>query len=371
MKSYLPIALLLFLLAAGCTSGDVEEPASQIDTAVQEAQDAAPPQVDSSTLKETVITAHMEENIVPGKNLIYCSTFQIAWNELKDNIIKENIRLVDEPPIVKFLNKGLSTKDDISPDCYVAMVGFGKDKIVEKINKALKERFGEEAPVVEVELKSDWILAYAFLQKALQFKQKFERIEESIEFDSNGKTTEVKTFGIAYYRKLEHNQLGDQVAILDYKDDSDFIILLKSNCLTDEIITAKVRPQETLRETVEAVQTRVQSGNYLSMSNEDTLQIPILNIDVEYSYSELLNKYLRNKGFETYFMAKATQRTCFRLDEKGALLESEASLLWQGKEARPRRLIFDRPFLLYLKEKGAKYPYFAMWVENAELMVKE
>ncbi len=35
---------------------------------------------------------------------------------------------------------------------------------------------------------------------------------------------------------------------------------------------------------------------------------------------------------------------------------------------RSRRLVFDKPFLLYMKEKGAKNPYFAIWIENAELM---
>jgi hypothetical protein len=30
--------------------------------------------------------------------------------------------------------------------------------------------------------------------------------------------------------------------------------------------------------------------------------------------------------------------------------------------------VFDRPFLIYLKKRGATRPYFAMWVDNAELL---
>jgi len=36
-----------------------------------------------------------------------------------------------------------------------------------------------------------------------------------------------------------------------------------------------------------------------------------------------------------------------------------------------KHLIFDKPFLFCLKEKNGKYPYFAMWVDNAELMLKK
>jgi hypothetical protein len=34
-----------------------------------------------------------------------------------------------------------------------------------------------------------------------------------------------------------------------------------------------------------------------------------------------------------------------------------------------RHFHFDRPFLIYVKKRGADYsPFFVMWVDNAELM---
>jgi hypothetical protein len=35
---------------------------------------------------------------------------------------------------------------------------------------------------------------------------------------------------------------------------------------------------------------------------------------------------------------------------------------------RPRHFVFDRPFLVYLKEANGKEPYLAMWVANSEVM---
>ena len=61
----------------------------------------------------------------------------------------------------------------------------------------------------------------------------------------------------------------------------------------------------------------------------------------------------------------------FRLDEAGASLRSFAysySSLEDEEEKLPREFIFDRPFLLYVHKRHSANPYFAMWVENTELL---
>ncbi|HEX9062024.1 MAG TPA: hypothetical protein VF941_17750, partial [Clostridia bacterium] len=45
------------------------------------------PAISSDKLKETVVTPVLEEKIA-DKNILYCSTFQMAWNELKNGIVK-------------------------------------------------------------------------------------------------------------------------------------------------------------------------------------------------------------------------------------------------------------------------------------------
>ena len=40
-----------------------------------------------------------------------------------------------------------------------------------------------------------------------------------------------------------------------------------------------------------------------------------------------------------------------------------------GPEVIPHLLVFDGPFLVMLKRKKARRPYFGLWVENADLMV--
>ena len=101
------------------------------------------------------------------------------------------------------------------------------------------------------------------------------------------------------------------------------------------------------------------------------MQIPKINFNITHAYSELINKHFKNKGYVEYFIRKAQQDILFKMDEKGAILISEARILAGKGVSIPKHLIFDEPFLIYLKEKDRKYPYFAMWADNPELMIKK
>lgn len=344
------------------------------------AKDDSPKQVNSASLKATAFTAALNAKITQDKNLIFCSTFQLAWDSLKNSIIKNKVQLSGNPPLAQELNKSLIPQKDISPESYLAMAGYKKDGIIGKINKSLKSKFGNEAPSLkESELaRPDDVLAYAFLYKNLKFKKEFEGLTDPITFNDGKNNVKVKSFGI---KKFEHNdkyaELAKQVSIVYYKNNNDFVIKLNSASTKDEIMLAKIAPQATLSGTIDAVNKLLSLNNTkdkdVSLHGGDTLQIPKLDFDILHNYKDLEGKNVLNKGFEGYFIAKAMQSVRFRLNEKGALLKSEAKIImtkgaFMGEEHK--NLIFDKPFLLCLKEKGAKYPYLAIWVNNAELLVK-
>jgi hypothetical protein len=177
-----------------------------------------PELVSSKKLKRTLITPHMEEEISPGKNLIYCSTFQLAWNQLQDDVVKEEVRLAGAPRMAELLNKRLSTKNDLSDDCYLAMAGECTPELVEGLNKALKDKFGKEAPP---ELRANIpqllkpILAYAYLSKNLEFPEKFQVLPRPMMFESDGKKSYVKAFGYSWIELDEkYHKLREQVSVM-------------------------------------------------------------------------------------------------------------------------------------------------------------
>lgn len=334
--------------------------------------------VDSTKLSQTIVTGHMEALISEGKNVLYCSSFQLAWNELKQYFGTREIKLTEEPPLVRFLNKSLSTSEDICEKNCLAVAGPLTREFLDDLNYALRRKFGDEAPFVTVEgMGQEWFIAYGFIFKDLEFTKHFESLREPVYFESSKGTTGVKAFGIKQFveENSHHMKMAEQVTIFEYKDDSHFIVRLQPDSKQDEIVLAKVSPGKTLLQTIETVMATV-TGDKDSLDQGDTMQIPTFNFDITHSYAETLGKHVIREENHYGPIEAALQGIRFKLNEKGARLRSFGMVIGSnGGETEhdnlPRKFIFDRPFLIYLKEKGAKYPYFALWVDNPELLVKQ
>lgn len=352
MKKFLCILIILFLNVFSSNFAFSEEPK----------------QINAEELKQTEVTSYLETKINAGKNLIYCSTFQLAWNVLWDDLIKAPIELTGSPTIQKMLNKRLTGKEDISDDAYIAMAGFNRDGIVQKIDEALLKKFNNKQGCgIKLSNPSDF-LAYSYLFKKLEFKNKFEDLNASPIFFN--KAIKVETFGIKQYSY----EIAKQVKILDYNNDDDFILKLESKSQNDEIILAKIEPKETLLSTVDYVFEQIKNKETIVLEKGDILKIPKFDFNIFKKYSELINRDFLNKNFEGYFISDAFQGIKFKLDEKGVILESYAAIIGSKSVSfspGTKQLIFDKPFLFCLKEKTGKYPYFVMWVDNAELMLKK
>lgn len=64
----------------------------------------------------------------------------------------------------------------------------------------------------------------------------------------------------------------------------------------------------------------------------------------------------------------AQQDIAFRLERKGAELESETKLY--GLKCASLPLLLDGPFLVYMQKRGSEEPYFVMWVDDAEVLME-
>ncbi len=326
----------------------------------------------ASELTRTDILPHMEGEIVPGRNYVYCGTFQLAWNEMQDEIIKEPIRLEGDPPMAQALNRQAFRESDISPGSYLAMAGAVRDGIVGEIRRRLAAEFPSATLEVPDCQDERAIYAYGYLQKTLPFPVAFDDLGKKLEFHSADGDVRVSCFGIEDfpYTCRRDKLLQEQVIIREYTNDDDFIVRLETTSEADELFLAKTRPAETLRQTVADVQSRIsespQDDYGRRLQPTEWLVVPKVSLNVDRRYQELLGRYLQDPGWETWFVLQACQGLRFRLDERGARVESGATFAIAG--VGERRLIFDRPFLLYLKERDSDVPYFAMWIENEEVL---
>jgi hypothetical protein len=86
---------------------------------------------------------------------------------------------------------------------------------------------------------------------------------------------------------------------------------------------------------------------------------------VEHRFAELEGRRVTGGTLDGLHVGRAYQVVQLRLDKSGADLASEAGVQMKGG---PRMFVFDGPFLVCLKRRGASTPYFVMWVDNAELL---
>ena len=188
------------------------------------------------------------------------------------------------------------------------------------------------------------------------------------------KGVRVRCFGMVEY-KPAHEKMYPQVVILDYNGPRDFVIELKTKSPGERVILAKVAPGKTLQQTVRRVNARAERAKAVKMVSGDVLKIPRMNFDLSREYSELYGRALRlkNRAFAGYVIVQAVQDIRFQMDEKGLKLRSESRIIGCDAPGLPpprHVMIFDEPFLLMLQRAGAKAPYFALWVDNAELLCK-
>jgi hypothetical protein len=337
----------------------------------------------SEFLQQTVIVPTLDTPTMKGKSVIWCSSFQMAWNHLKTDLARGPVQLRNAEGIAERLNRAKQSEADLVPSEFYATAGWVKDGIIEKIQAEMAKKFPKVSPPQWEPDSLREAVAYAYLQTAVRFKYLFLDNDESFLFtDSTGKQTAVKSFGIRKKDQAIFRELRGQVAILYFNEDSlrrdreveEFIIDPFRDSTPHQIILARVKQKPTLGAMVADVESKT-NGKLPRpwsphFSETDTLLIPNIHWRIEHEYPALQGpgKEFLNPALAGNFLNKACQTIDFKLDRGGAELKSEARMeLTKGGTGS---FSLDRPFLLYLKKRDAKYPFFVMWVDNSELLCK-
>jgi hypothetical protein len=336
---------------------------------------------ENKQISKTIITPYLETKISNDSNIVYCSTFQIAWNEFKE-VVGGNIILNDKIPMVELLNVGINAKENINKQSYFVTSGRATNEYINSVNRELKKKFKDVFEPIDDKASLATYLFYSFLFKHLKFNKNFESFENGISFKSNSTIKKVKAFGIKFFEigkkdKKEKNskKLLKQIDAFILPDKyNQFIVRLKLKNKNEEIILAKITPSREIKETISNVlelSKKLQSSeNY----NICELAIPEIDMDFDKNYNELIEKTILNEKLHGYIIKEAKQSVIFKLDEQGAILKSKAKIKATYGSKRFddtqifQRLIFDAPFLLILKEKNKELPYFAIWISNEEIM---
>jgi len=348
-----------------------------------------PKDVNSSDLEQTSIVATLDCPVPEQQNVIWCSTFQMAWDKMKDDIIGEPIEIIGAEELATRLNQATVSEEDLEEDSYYANAGITGEGIIEQINTDMAQRFpSEPAPVFseEFEVNQNTILSYSYLNINIEFEHPFYTNVKPFTFqDSNGTSTNVSSFcSFSEIEDPNQEKVREQVEVLFGEFDetgtgTEFAIDLCKYSQPYQVILAAVPRHETLSETISYVELKISEFNsdpnnthLRELNPMDKLIVPDVLYKLTHHFKELEGKGIGNQPWhsEGYFVWEAMQKIDFSLTRTGVVIKSSAHfIIGPAIVIGPRNIYFNRPFLIYVKKRGTEHnPFFVMWVDNAELL---
>ena len=312
--------------------------------------------------KLSVVTS-LEDEIT--SNTAWCGTFNLIWNDLKNDLAKKDIVFNPQPTAVDNLNKGTFNTSCLSEDSYYKVYGSPTLELKKQIEKAIKEKFNETSDILDdfswEEGESDNYFLYVMLKKQFEFPKVFTKLENG----DFGKYKNVKYFGI---NSSTDKAVRNQVEVLYYNSSSDFAIKLKTK-QNDEVIISRGNTETNFGDVFKSITEKSSKYNGSTSFNEtDKLKIPNIKFNLKEEITEVENKPFTFSNGREYCIEKALQTIQFELDEKGGKIKSEAGI--SLKEAaimpteKPRDFLVDDTFTIFLKEEGRDLPYFAAQISD-------
>ena len=286
----------------------------------------------------------LDENTI---NNLWVGTLDLAWKELEDKIGLNKIELEGEmPQIANDLNESTFSKEMLNPNDY-------------KIN-------------VERTVTNGYKID-ATLNKELNFLESFDNFSDYKWTFGNSKEY-IKYFGI---NNASPEKMNKNVEILFYNKlnngsllSNDMAIKLKTK-EGDEIILYRTDDKKSFDEYYEDIKAKTK--NYkgrTEFSQDDELRVPYVKVNGMINYNQLYDKKIKNsKGLYIY---DVIQNVNFYLNERGCNLSSKATMVteYMGIGQDTKYCYFQDTFIIFMKEKNSDKPYFALKVDNNDILEK-
>ena len=305
----------------------------------------------------------LEEPLAHGKNIVWCATFQIAWDSASKTIGRP-LRLRPASKLADALNRSpfdLRWVDEASIFTVGGNVAAGVLDQIDQGAQQMGMRSKLSGDLRKQSAPTDLVF-YALLVKNLEFATPFAKL---------GKwkvgRRKVPWFGFTPQQQ-NRGELMRQVSVHHYNAKDDFVVELQTKQDGEQLLLAKLPQAPATAAAASHAVIRRLRADAPHAAEEDLLAVPNVVIDEKVSFSELEGRTLEGTGA---FVRSALQSIDFRMDEKGVKLRSEAAVSF-GCSARfpvePRLMVLDPPFAIVMKRKNAPQPYFVAWIANADLL---
>ena len=302
-------------------------------------------------------------------NEVWVGTFQMAWNELLDILNLKKIEFTDGTSnLANELNKRNFTKDQISEKDYYAVAGLVNEDLRKTIENEIQTKFNEKSGILDrINWKEneDHYLIYSMLKKEFTFKVPFPERGIASFGDSKEK---VKYFGLDD-STIENT--FENVEALFYNSKNDFAVKIKT-VEGEEILLYRTDSVQSFEKIYNELLEKASkyNGRKTLEREKDKMKVPFIKVNSEINYDELCNKHI--KGTNAY-IKQAIQTVDFELDNYGGYVNSQVIIdtYCSISFEEQREFFFTDDFVLFMKEEGKKNPYFALRVNNTDVLIEE
>ncbi len=288
----------------------------------------------------------IDENTI---NNLWVGTLDLAWKDLKEKIGLDKIEIEGgTPQLANDLNESVFTKDMLNSKDYEINV----------------ERTVTDGYKIDATLNKELNFLEVFDNFSNDYTEwKFGDSQENIKyFGINNASLEKmdKNVEILFYNKIGNNNLFS----------NDMAIKLKTK-EGDEIILYRTDDKKSFDEYYKDIQDK--TSNYTGtreFSEDDELRIPYVRVNGMISYNELYGKEIKNS--DGLYIYDVIQNVNFSLNEKGCNLSSKATMVteYMGIGEDTKYCYFQDTFVIFMKEKNSDNPYFALKVDNSDILEK-
>ena len=305
------------------------------------------------------------------ENKVWCGTFNLVWNDFMNDVIGHKIEFEDGPSeMANELNEQKFTIDELDEKSYFKIHGIENLDLKNKIIQGIKNKFNEESTILErcdFNSKESGYVLYAMLKKEFNFLEPFSTAMGSMEFKNSN--TKVKCFGVD---NTNNPVAGKNVEVLFYNSTEDFAIKIKTKEGDEVILYRTSEVGKTFNDYYQDINEKeVKYAGSKVFEETDKLLIPFIQIHDDVNYDDLCGKYI--KGTNKMYIKQALQSIHFELNNVGGSVKSEAIIEVPQSESVDveREMIFNNNFVLFLKEGSKKQPYFALMVDDENVLITD
>ena len=272
-------------------------------------------------------------------NNLWIGTLDLAWKDLEEKIggrieLEENVDIANE------LNNSSFSKDMLDENDYTI-----------NVTRTVTNGYNIETK----------------LNKNLNFLYSFDNFNNDYNytFGKDGNDY-IKYFGINNASKEDLNQ---NVEVLFYNGNNDFAVLLNTK-EGDEIILYRTDENKSFNEYYEDIKNKKDNYNGSTTFEEnDELLVPYVNVNGTVAYNELADKIIKNTN--GMYISNVIQDVNFNLNESGCNMQSHATMTTEYLSIGSRYFWFRDTFIIFMKEENSNMPYFALKVDNQDILEKK